>query len=95
MESLQPAIQKSPSFGASSKSGAQVFESTKSRSVAIIMRKTSFDTRKADGSSYTIADVLTITSSIQKRGGNLFAFLPRAYRDLGIGIIPQFEPVNP
>ena len=50
--------------------------------------------RNASG-NHTLADGWTLTNSIQKRGGNLFEFLPRAYRDPDIGIIPQLEPVNP
>jgi len=55
--------------------------------LAVIMRKTSFGSRNAVGSK-TLADGWTITRSIRKRGGNLFEFLPRAFKALADGIVP-------
>ena len=55
--------------------------------LAVIMRKTSFGSRNATGSK-TLADGWTITRSIRKRGGNLFEFLPRAFKSLADGIVP-------
>ena len=53
----------------------------------VIMRKTSFGSRNANGSR-TLADGWTITRSIRKRDGNLFEFLPRAFKSLADGIVP-------